>query len=96
MARRGRVARRVPAAAIEHLGGAFVIVEGHIVAAQHQWCAGLLVTFRDTKSAHCATKACVITGTLAETHKEAVVKRINSVVRVTCARKGRVSLHGHA
>ena len=48
VARCRRAARRVPAAAIEHLGGAFVIVEGHIVAAQYQWRTRSLATFRDT------------------------------------------------
>ena len=47
MARRGRAARGVPAAAIEHLGGAFVIVEGDLVAAQYKRLARSLATFRD-------------------------------------------------
>ena len=44
-----RAARRVPAAAIQNLGGAFVIVEGHLVAAQHYGLARSLATFRDTR-----------------------------------------------
>ena len=47
VARCRRTARRVPAAAIEHLGGAFVIVECELLAAQYQWLARLLATFRD-------------------------------------------------
>ena len=47
VARCRRAARRVPAAAIEHLGGAFVVVEGYIVAAQHEWRS--LATFRDAR-----------------------------------------------
>ena len=49
VARCRRAARRVPAAAIEHLGGAFVVVEGYIVAAQHEWLARSLATFRDAR-----------------------------------------------